>query len=299
MPAVSVVVPAYHSDATVGAFLSALRQQTLDDFELVLVNSSPGDGTAAAVEAAFPEATYIESEERLLPHEARNVGVERASAPLLAFTDPDCCARPDWLERLAAAHMLGHELTTGAMEVAAEAGWFERGVHLCKFWTALPGRPEGRAWVAPSANACYSRRLWDEVGPFPGGFSGDARLSWNATAAGSPPWFVPEAVVEHRHLDSAGALWRERTIRGREFALVRSEHELWPRVRMAAAALALPVLPPVLVGRAGFAAHRSGWGRTFALTVPVQLLGQAGWCLGETRSYIELLRRGEPDQQVQ
>ncbi len=298
-PAVSVVVPAYHSDATIDGFLESLRAQTFREFELVLVNSSPGDRTRAAVATGFPGATYVESEQRLLPHEARNTGVECASAPLLAFTDPDCRARPDWLERHVAAQEAGHELTTGAMEVAPEASSFERGVHLCKFWWALPSRRDGPAWVAPSANACYSRRLWETAGPFPDGFSGDARLSWQATAAGSPPWFVPAAVVEHRHIEETSVLWRERVRRGREFGDVRARHERWTKTRLAVTALSLPVLPPLLVARAGLAAARAGWGSTFIRTVPVQLLGQAAWCLGETQSFARLvLGRGGADCDV-
>jgi len=37
----SVVVPAYHSDATIGGMLDGLRGQTFVDFELIVVNSSP------------------------------------------------------------------------------------------------------------------------------------------------------------------------------------------------------------------------------------------------------------------
>lgn len=291
MTAVSVVVPAYRSDRTVAAFLGGLREQTFRDFELILVNSSPGDGTREAVERLLPEAVYVESSARLLPHEARNRGVERARGELLAFTDPDCRPRADWLERMVTAHRRGHELVTGAMSVSTEATWFERGVHLCKFWWALPGRAEGPAWVAPSANAAYGRALWHTVGPFPGGFSGDALLSWHAAAAGSPPWFVPTAIVEHRHLNGFGALWRERRLRGREFGSARAQHERWTRRRLLLATAAAPILPPVVLARAARESRRAGWARTFVSTLPVQVTGQAAWSLGETTGFVDVLRR--------
>jgi len=291
-PAVSVVVPAYRSDATVGRFLDGLRRQTFGDFELILVNSTPADGTAAAVERLFPEATYAESAVRLLPHEARNRGLEFARGDLLAFTDPDCRPHPDWLELLVAAHGRGNRAVAGAMSVAGEAAWFERGVHMCKFWWALPGRRPGAAWIAPSANASYERGLWDEIGPFPGGFSGDAVLSWRATAAGSPPWFEPRAIVEHRHPGGLRELWDERLLRGREFGNERALHERWTRTRLATAAAAAPMLPPLVLARAARESGRVGWGRTFVSTLPVQLAGHAAWSLGETAGFVSLLRRG-------
>jgi len=290
-PKVSIVVPAYRSDGTVEAFLEGLREQTFRDFELVVVNSTPDDGTGAAVARLLPEATYVESRTRLLPHEARNRGVEAARGSILTFTDPDCRPRPDWLDRIVAAHGRGHRAVTGAMSVARDVSWFERGVHLCKFWWALPGRADGPAWVAPSANASYERALWDAIGPFPSGFSGDAVLGWRATAAGAQPWFASAAIVEHRHAGGFGGLWRERLLRGREFGVERARHEHWTRARLAAAAAAAPVLPPLVLARAARASGRVGWTKTFVATLPVQLTGQAAWSLGETAAFVRLLRR--------
>ena len=288
---VSVVVPAYHSDRTVGDFLAGLREQTFRDFELILVNSSPGDGTGAIVARLFPEATYVESAARLLPHDARNRGTEDARGTFLAFTDPDCRPDAQWLEQLVAAHNLGHRAVAGAMAVRQASTRFERGVHLCKFWWALPGRAGGPVWVAASANASYERTLWEEIGPFPGGFSGDAVLSWRAAAAGAAPWFAPKAIVEHHHPGGPRDLWRERLVRGREFGSVRARHEGWPGRRLAAAALAAPLLPPLVLARAARASRRSGWTRDYVATLPLQALGHAAWTIGETASFAATLRR--------
>lgn len=290
-PTVSVVVPAYHSDGTVAGLLEGLRAQTFGDFELILVNSSPGDGVAGAVARLFPEAMYVESQTRLLPHAARNRGVEAARGEFLTFTDPDCRPEPAWLERIVAEHRRGRRAVAGAMSVSPDARWFERGVHLCKFWWALPGRAAGAAWIAPSANASYARSLWDEIGPFPQGFCGDAVLSWRATAAGSPPSFAPSAVVEHRHPGGLRGLWSERVLRGREFGAERARYEGWSRRRLAVAAAASPILPALVLARAARASSRAGWASTFLSTLPVQVAGQAGWSLGETRGFLALLRR--------
>ena len=90
------------------------------------------------MEAEFPEVTYERSARRLIPHEARNRGVELARGELLVFTDPDCVPHPDWIRRLVRVHDAGHPIVAGAIEDAGSK-WFDRGVHLTN---SRPGSPE-------------------------------------------------------------------------------------------------------------------------------------------------------------
>jgi len=49
-PRASVIAPAYHSDATIHAFLDGLSGQTFRDFETIVVNSSPEGRTRTIVD---------------------------------------------------------------------------------------------------------------------------------------------------------------------------------------------------------------------------------------------------------
>jgi glycosyltransferase involved in cell wall biosynthesis len=51
--------------------------------------------------------TFVHETARLLPHDARNRGAELAGGDVFVFTDPDCVAEPDWLERLLTHHANG------------------------------------------------------------------------------------------------------------------------------------------------------------------------------------------------
>jgi len=166
-PRVSIVISAFHSDTTIADCLQSLRGQTFRDFEVIVVNSSPEERTRLIVEERFSEVRFEQAPARLLPHAARNRGVERARGELLVFTDPDCRARPDWLERLVQSLDAGHRLVCGAIELS-ETGWFARGVHLCKYSFRLSGLSGGPSSVAGTANAGCSRDLWNAVGPFNG-----------------------------------------------------------------------------------------------------------------------------------
>jgi glycosyltransferase involved in cell wall biosynthesis len=286
-PRVSVIVPAYHSAATVASCLEALEAQTAGDLEVILVNSSPGDETGE-IAARFPRVTYLESTERLLPHAARNLGVEAARGALLAFTDPDCRPHPDWLARLLEATHAGHPVVCGAIEPTHGLTWGERGVHMCKYHFRLGGLPAGPTDIAGTANACLTREVWEAVGPFEGDrFSGDGLLSWRAAARGFGPWFEPRAVVEHRNAEPLGmhGLWRERLARGRDFGEGRVAFQRWSRARAVAYLAALPAVPVAMTLRAGADALHVGRIRMWLATLPVQLAGHLAWCLGEARAH--------------
>ncbi len=129
---VSVVIAAYHSDAVIEGCLEALRRQTINDFEVIVVNSSPEDRTREIVTTRFPEVRFLENTTRLLPHAARNQGVQVAGGSFLVFTDADCRGAPDWIERLLEAQTKGHEVVAGSIEPEGTS-WFELGIHLCKY----------------------------------------------------------------------------------------------------------------------------------------------------------------------
>jgi GT2 family glycosyltransferase len=255
-----------------------------EDFETVVVDSSPGEDTARLVQARFPEVTFQRSSERLRPHAARNRGMQLARGELFVFTDPDCVASPDWLARLVAAHEQGHPVVGGAIEPEG-AGWVARGIHVSKFSAWTQSSPRGPRPDLATANALWSRTVMERLGPFSGeSWSGDTELSWRVRAAGIELHFEPAAVVGHAHTTGLSEFWRERFARGKDFARMRMRVEAWSRRRAAAHLLAVPLVPALLLARALRRAGDDGLLRTL-VTVPVQLLGYVSWSLGEGRAF--------------
>jgi GT2 family glycosyltransferase len=284
-----VVVPAYRSESTIEGFLESLRKQTFADFETIIVNSSPEDQTAKLVAEHFPAAHFEQSPRRLLPHAARNRGVDLARGRLLVFTDPDCVAAAGWLSALVAASKRGHGVVVGAMDLAGGTA-YERAVHLCKFSSWLPGGPEGRRAIAPTANVLYTREVWEAVGPFRGdSFSSDTLHSWRAAAKGFHPWFEPRAVVVHRHGGDMRSFLRERRARGEDFARLRIAEEKRSRAWAALHLLALPAIPLLELARVGRRAISSGWTQAFVWTAPLQLAANTAWALGEARTHARII----------
>jgi GT2 family glycosyltransferase len=283
-PRVSVIIPAYNSEATIAATLDALERQTFTDFETIVVDSSPGEATARLMADRFPDVTFHHSSERLLPHAARNRGIDLAQGELLVFTDPDCVARADWLDRLVAVHDQGHPVVGGAIE--ADGGWIEQGIHLSKFSAWSGGAPPGVRGDLATANVLWTRSLMERVGPFATDeWSGDTELSWRARADGTELRFEPGALVSHTHETGLLAAWRERFVRGEDFARMRVRIERWSRPRAALHLLAVPLVPALLMARALGRARRAGDLRRAILTAPIQLFAYVGWSLGEGRAF--------------
>jgi GT2 family glycosyltransferase len=285
-PRVSVVIPAYNSHATVAVCLAALRHQTRPADEIIVVNSSPETLTAAVVQGEFPEAVFVQSPSRLLPHAARNRGVELATGDVIVFTDPDCEPAPDWLAALLTGVASGHECVVGAMDVK-HATWWQVGIHLCKFHPYLPGLASAPREHACTANACYTRGLWQRIGPFPDEiFCGDGVLSWRAATAGQAPYLLPEAVVKHHHDAGLMDLCRQRFQRGEEFGRVRIETNPGAR-RVWLSLLFSPTALPLVLARAARDAHRARWIPRYLGTLPVQALGHLMWELGEASAALK------------
>ncbi len=285
-PEVTVVIPAYRSQATIARCLAALRGQSFAAFETVVVDSSPDDAVALAVHG-FPEVRYERSRERLLPQAARNAGAALARGELLVFTDPDVYPAPGWLAQMVAAHRATGGVVVGALACHGRR-WLDLGVHLCKFSKWLPGGPPRPVDMGPSANLLCPRRLFAAMGGFSGDMlMGDTTLSWQLRRDGEVLWFEPAAVVDHHHLDRLGDFVGERFRRGRRFGQLRMEWlggRLGPRLVYLAAS-ALPLRLASNLAHAARHAWRAGELPVYAATFPVVALGFAASLAGEAIAY--------------
>ncbi len=298
MPQVSVVLPAYYSHATLRDCLMALRRQTYRDFEVIVVNSSQEEETAAVM-TAFPEVTFIQAPHRLYPHAARNRGFKEATGDLLVCSDPDCTADPDWLSYLVKTWQQGFEVVGGTMALASTR-WLEQGIHLCKFHFVLDGQSPGDRWILPSANVAYSRAVWNHIGPFESDvFAGDALQCWQAHEAGYRVYLEPRARVAHRHEDTFISFCLQRLRRGKEFGVEQVRFERWTSGKRLLRMVGTPLRVARVLMRAGRDAWTCGWFLRFFSTLPVQFVGHAAWAWGEALAYATTLARPLAVRRVQ
>ena len=98
MPLFSIVIPSYNRAHLLKECVSAVLSQSLNDFELIVVDDGSKDETQALMETIIdPRVVYHrkQNEERAV---ARNTGIKMASGDYVTFLDSDDKIYPDHLE---------------------------------------------------------------------------------------------------------------------------------------------------------------------------------------------------------
>jgi len=95
MPKVTVLIPVYNRARFIGDAMDSILAQTLDDFELLLVDDGSSDGSQDRIRAYHdPRIRLIQNPRNLGIAGARNRGIEAARGEYLAFLDSDDRALP-------------------------------------------------------------------------------------------------------------------------------------------------------------------------------------------------------------
>lgn len=204
VPEVSVVIPTRARPRRLGMLLRSLRAQTLapERFEVLVVDDGPPGGkTASVVEAGQRESAH---ELRVIPAAggrsgpagARNRGWRSARAPLIAFTDDDCTASPEWLQAgLRVCAGAPGAIVQGSTEPAPDErhreGPFSHTVRITEMGPFFE-----------TCNVFYPRDLLERLGGFDAEtFSGaageDNDLAWRAISRGADCRFAADARVYH------------------------------------------------------------------------------------------------------
>ena len=98
---VTVVIPAFDAERTIGRVVEALSAQRPAPAEILVVDDASRDGTGAAASAAG--ATVIANDTSRSAGGARNVGWAAASQPVVVFLDADAIPAPGFGAGLARA----------------------------------------------------------------------------------------------------------------------------------------------------------------------------------------------------
>ncbi len=217
--------------------LDALDRQTVQGFELIVVDDGSTDGAdeeAAGRTVAGQPVRLLRSDGRGAVA-ARLVGVAATDAEVLAFTDSDCEPSPDWLatalEHVGAGAALVHGQTLPARPLLP----LERSVTEIDFG------------LFPTCNLVVTRAAYDAVGGFDAtaagrwryraserakglGFGEDTIFGW--AIARQQPAVYEEAMLVHHHVFPPDlAEWVSRSWQMGAFpALVREVPELRERL---------------------------------------------------------------------
>src|SRR5437870_3716031 len=227
-PRVSVEVCAYNAERTMEARLASLETLDYRDYEVIVVNDGSKDRTLAISEG-FPYCRIISQENKGLSV-ARNVGAEAATGEIVAYTDSDCVADPDWLTYLVARMEEGNLAACGGPNFPPpEDSLVPAAV------AVSPGGPthvlisDEVAEHIAGCNMAFRRDALMKLGGFDPQYRAagdDVDICWRFQDAGHTIGFSPAAIVWHFRRNTVKAYLNQQKGYGKAEALVYAKHPL-------------------------------------------------------------------------
>jgi GT2 family glycosyltransferase len=220
-----VVVCSYNGAPTLEQCLSSLRDVDYPDYEVVLVDDGSTDNTRA-ITGRFPEVRTIHQPNRGLSV-ARNVGLQAARGAVVAYTDSDCRADPDWLTLLVHGLQASDAAAVGGPNLSPEDG------RVAACIDASPGQPthvledDRIAEHIPGCNMAFRREALQGIGGFDPVYTqagDDVDVCWRLQEGGGRIAFAPGAFVWHHRRQTPRAYLRQQSGYGRAEALLRLKH---------------------------------------------------------------------------
>ena len=114
----SIIVPVYNAENFLDKCIKSVQSQTLQDFELILVNDGSKDNSLEICKKYSQEDSRIIvfDQENSGQSKARNVGLENANGEYVAFLDSDDWIDSDYYEKLVTAcEMNDAEVSCGSI----------------------------------------------------------------------------------------------------------------------------------------------------------------------------------------
>ncbi|MEN6509928.1 MAG: glycosyltransferase family A protein, partial [Smithella sp.] len=100
MVLVSVIIPLYNKKNYIGRTIQSVLEQTIRDFEIIVVDDGSLDGSSDVVKSFHDNRIQLFSQKNQGVSAARNNGVKKAAADFLAFLDADDEWLPNHLQTL-------------------------------------------------------------------------------------------------------------------------------------------------------------------------------------------------------
>lgn len=195
---VSIVIPTYRREHLLRRCLDSLIVQRFphEEYEIIVADDANSIETRNLVdkysrENLFLKFKYVAVYVNHGPAAARNAGWKISEGEIIAFTDDDCLARPNWLEEGIAAFERNTAAVSGKVSVPIPP--LPNDHELCISWM--------QDCRFLTANSFYRKKVLEDIGGFDERFKAawreDSDLYFNVIKKGLPVKFIPDAVVVH------------------------------------------------------------------------------------------------------
>jgi hypothetical protein len=214
-------------------------------------------------------------------------GVQRASAPVVAYAEEHTYPDPGWAEALILAHRQGWT-AVGGMVANANPGSLTSWANLFSdFGPWVEPSPARESGALAAHHTAYDRAVLLEYGAdLAAMLETEAVLHRDLRGRGRRLYFDPAARSRHVNVSRLLSYVRAEFHGGRLFGAMRARQERWSRARRLLYVAAMPLIPLVRLGRLLPEFRRPGRPRALLLRLlPPLCLGLVAHTLGEGTGY--------------
>lgn len=226
MPAtsvVSIVIPAYNAEKTIGKCLDGLLAQKISDTEIIVVDDGSRDATR---DIAQSKGVRVLTQVNRGAAAARNLGAESAHGAIVLFIDGDCEPESNWIQAMTAPLRDLEIVGACGMKRTHQRGLIPRFIQLEFDYRYDRERELHDIDFIDSGTAAYRRDIFLKCGGFDTTLSDaeDTDLSYRLSEQGYRLAFADGAIVYHAHPESPIEYFRRKFVYGYWRSQVYARH---------------------------------------------------------------------------
>ncbi|MFT4673738.1 MAG: glycosyltransferase involved in cell wall biosynthesis [Saprospiraceae bacterium] len=100
MPSFSIIIPVYNKEKYLSKTLESVLQQSFTDFEVLIIDDGSIDGSEHIIKGYIDSRIHYIKQKNKGVSEARNAGIQSATAQYIALLDADDTWHPNYLESM-------------------------------------------------------------------------------------------------------------------------------------------------------------------------------------------------------
>lgn len=201
-PLCSIVIRAFNEEEHLGKLLTGIMQQTIQDREIILVDSGSTDATPE-IASNFPVKIVQINPAEFTFGRSLNRGVAVAAGEFIVIISAHCYpVYPDWLEQLLKPFEDSRVAVSYGKQRGAETNHYSEHQFFRNYFPDISQLNQGQPYTH-NANAAIRKSLW-EGHPYDEQLTGLEDLAWSSWAKeqGYSIAYAADAEIIHIHLET-------------------------------------------------------------------------------------------------